>query len=333
MTFVESWPPLGQYFFWTSLKMLGIVGGILGVLPLIIWGERKVAAHIQFRPGPNRVGPFGLLQPLADVVKFFFKEDIIPAESHRFLYLLAPIISLIPAFVTFAIVPVGPQVILSDLNVGILLFLAMSSMSVYTIVLAGWASNNKYSLMGALRSSAQMISYELALGLAVVSVVLTAGTLSTVGIVAAQSRIWYAVVQPVAFLIFVVAMLAETNRAAFDLPEAEAELVAGYHTEYSSMKFALFFMAEYSNMLAISAICTTLFLGGWHGPFLPPVWGGIVWFTLKVGLLMFFFMWVRWTLPRLRYDQLMGLGWKVLLPVALANVMATALVLYLVRSR
>ena len=331
MTFVENWPPLGQYFFWTTLKMLGIVGGVLGVLPIVIWGERKVAAHIQFRPGPNRVGPFGLLQPLADVVKFFFKEDIIPAEAHRSLYLLAPIVALVPAFVTFAVVPVGPRVVIADLNIGILLFLAMSSMGVYTIVLAGWASNNKYSLMGGLRSSAQMISYELSLGLAVVSVVLTAGTLSTVEIVSAQSRLWYAVVQPVAFVIFVVAMLAETNRSPFDLPEAEAELVAGYHTEYSSMKFALFFMGEYASMMAISAICTTLFLGGWHGPFLPPAWGGIVWFTLKVGCLMFFFMWVRWTLPRLRYDQLMAFGWKVLLPLALLNVMATAVVLYFVR--
>jgi NADH-quinone oxidoreductase subunit H len=326
MTFVEAWPPTAQFFFWTGVKIAGVVGGVLGILPLLIWGERKVAGHIQFRPGPNRVGPFGLIQPLADVVKLFFKEDIVPSEAHRVLYLLAPLVSLVPAFVTFAVVPFAPGVVISDLNVGILVFLAMSSMSVYTIVLAGWASNNKYSLMGGLRSSAQMISYELSLGLAVVAVALAAGSLSTVRIVEAQGGLWYAVRQPFAFLIFVVAMLAETNRAPFDLPEAEAELVAGYHVEYSSMKFALFFMAEYANMMAISAICATLFLGGWHGPFLPQPLGGLVWFTLKVGLLLFFFLWVRWTFPRLRYDQLMGFGWKVLLPAALANVMLTALV-------
>ena len=330
-------PPLAQHWVWTSIEMLAIVGGMLGVLPIVIWGERKVAAHIQFRPGPNRVGPFGLIQPAADVLKLFFKEDITPSEAHKVLYLMAPLISFIPAFVTFAVVPVGPNVIVADLNVGILVFLAMSSLAVYSIVLAGWASNNKYSLMGGLRSSAQMISYELSMGLAVVAVVLTTGSLSTVKIVEAQQPLWFAVLQPVAFLVFVIAMLAETNRAPFDLPEAEAELVAGYHTEYSSMKFAIFFMGEYMNMMAISAIATTLFLGGWAGPviplpFLPPavvagLWG-ILWFTAKVTAIMFFFLWVRWTFPRLRYDQLMAFGWKFLLPVSLANVMVTALVRY-----
>jgi NADH-quinone oxidoreductase subunit H len=331
MNFVAGLPPLAQHWVWTSVEMLAIVGGMLGVLPIVIWAERKVAAHIQFRPGPNRVGPFGLIQPAADVLKLFFKEDIVPAESHRILYVMAPLISFIPAFVTFAVVPVGPNVIIADVNIGILVFLAMSSLSVYSIVLAGWASNNKYSLMGGLRSSAQMISYELAMGLAVVSVVLTAGSLSTVRIVDAQQPLWFAVLQPVAFLIFVIAMLAETNRAPFDLPEAEAELVAGYHVEYSSMKFAIFFMGEYMNMMAIAAIATTLFLGGWAGPalpLLPPALTGILWFTLKVAVIMFFFLWVRWTFPRLRYDQLMGFGWKVLLPLALANVMVTALVRY-----
>ncbi len=331
MNFLESLPPLAQHWIWTSIEMLAIVGGMLGVLPIVIWGERKVAAHIQFRPGPNRVGPFGLIQPAADVLKLFFKEDITPIEAHKVLYLMAPLISFIPAFVTFAVVPVGPNVIVADLNVGILVFLAMSSLAVYSIVLAGWASNNKFSLMGGLRSSAQMISYELAMGLAVVSIVLTTGSLSTVKIVDAQQGLWFAVLQPVAFLIFVIAMLAETNRAPFDLPEAEAELVAGYHTEYSSMKFAIFFMGEYMNMMAISAIATTLFLGGWAGPVLPlvpPVLMGIVWFTAKVTAIMFFFLWVRWTFPRLRYDQLMAFGWKFLLPLALANVMVTALVRY-----
>jgi NADH-quinone oxidoreductase subunit H len=207
----------------------------------------------------------------------------------------------------------------------------MSSLAVYTIVLAGWASNNKYSLMGGLRSSAQMISYELSLGLAVVAVVLATGSLSTNAIVEAQAHWWFAITQPIAFVIFVIAMLAETNRAPFDLPEAEAELVAGYHTEYSSMKFAIFFMGEYMNMMIISAVCTTLFLGGWHGPVVPflPAWiSGVTWFIAKVTVLMFFFLWVRWTFPRLRYDQLMGFGWKILLPIALLNVMLTAVARY-----
>jgi NADH-quinone oxidoreductase subunit H len=331
MNFLATLPPEGQWWFWTSVKMLGIIGFMLGTLPIVIWGERKVAAHIQFRPGPNRVGPFGLIQPAADVLKLFFKEDITPLEAHKVLYLMAPLISFIPAFVTIAILPVGPGLAIADINVGILVFLAMSSLAVYTIVLAGWASNNKYSLLGALRSSAQMISYELALGLSVVAVVLATGSLSTNAIVEAQSKWWFAITQPVAFVIFLIAMLAETNRAPFDLPEAEAELVAGYHTEYSSMKFAIFFMGEYMNMMIISAVCTTLFLGGWHGPVLPvlPAWvSGVTWFVVKVTALMFFFLWVRWTFPRLRYDQLMGFGWKVLLPLALVNVMATAVVRY-----
>jgi NADH-quinone oxidoreductase subunit H len=331
MTFLEALPPLAQHWIWTSITMLAIVGAMLGLLPIVIWAERKVAAHIQFRPGPNRVGPFGLVQPAADVLKLFFKEDIVPAEAHKVLYVMAPLISLIPAFVIFSVVPVGPNVIIADLNVGILIFLAMSSLAVYSIVLAGWASNNKFSLMGGLRSSAQMISYELAMGLAVVSVVLTTGSLSTVRIVEGQQGLWYAVLQPVAFLVFVIAMFAETNRTPFDLPEAEAELVAGYHTEYSSMKFAIFFMGEYMNMMAISAIATTLFLGGWGGPvlpFVPPLLMGIGWFVAKVAAVMFFFLWVRWTFPRLRYDMLMGFGWKFLLPLALANVMVTALVRY-----
>jgi NADH-quinone oxidoreductase subunit H len=331
MNVIESLPPLAQHWVWTSIEMLCIIGAMLGLLPIVIWAERKVAAHIQFRPGPNRVGPFGLVQPAADVLKLFFKEDIIPAEAHKVLYVMAPLISLIPAFVIFSVVPVGPNVIVADLNVGILVFLAMSSLAVYSIVLAGWASNNKFSLMGGLRSSAQMISYELAMGLAVVSVVLSTGSLSTVRIVEAQQGLWYAVLQPVAFLVFVIAMFAETNRTPFDLPEAEAELVAGYHTEYSSMKFAIFFMGEYMNMMAISAIATTLFLGGWGGPvvpLVPPVLMGIVWFVAKVAAVMFFFLWVRLTFPRLRYDKLMGFGWKFLLPLALANVMVTSLVRY-----
>jgi len=332
MNLIAGWPPEAQWALWTGVKMAGVIGFMLGVLPIVIWGERKVAAHIQFRPGPNRVGPFGLIQPAADVLKLFFKEDIIPAEAHRVLFLMAPLISFIPAFVTFSVIPLGPNVIIADLNIGILVFLAMSSLAVYTIVLAGWSSNSKYPLMGALRSSAQMISYELALGLTVVAVVLMTGSLSTMAIVDAQSKFWFCVTQPIAFLIFVIAMLAETNRAPFDLPEAEAELVAGYHTEYSSMKFAIFFMGEYMNMMTISAVCATLFLGGWRGlfpiPFLPGWLVGASWLIAKVTALMFFFLWVRWTFPRLRYDQLMAFGWKVLLPLALLNVVVTALARY-----
>jgi len=335
MNLIQGWPPVAQWALWTGLKMAGVIGFMLGTLPIVIWGERKVAAHIQFRPGPNRVGPFGLIQPAADVLKLFFKEDIMPAEAHKVLFLMAPLISFIPAFVTFTVVPLGPNVIIADLNIGILLFLAMSSLAVYTIVLAGWSSNSKYSLMGGLRSSAQMISYELALGLTVVAIVLSTGSLSTLAIVDAQAKVWFAVSQPIAFLIFIVAMLAETNRAPFDLPEAEAELVAGYHTEYSSMKFAIFFMGEYMNMMTISAVCATLFLGGWRGlfpiPFVPHWldWAvGAGWLIAKVSGLMFFFLWVRWTFPRLRYDQLMSFGWKVLLPIALLNVVATAFARY-----
>jgi NADH-quinone oxidoreductase subunit H len=328
-------PGLSPEMNWLVITLAKIViwmGAVLGILPVLIWGERKVAGHIQFRPGPNRVGPFGLLQPAADVLKLVFKEDVMPAGANRALFLLAPVLALVPAFVILTVVPAGPAFVVTDVNVGLLVFFAMSSLGVYAITLAGWAGNNKYGLLGALRSSAQMISYELAMGLSVLGVVLLVGSLSLVDIVNAQSGTilgfvpaWFVFYQPIGFVAFVLCMFAETNRAPFDLPEAEAELVAGYHVEYSAMKFAAFFMGEYANMVAISAICTTLFLGGWHGPWLPPAWGGFVWFLAKVTLLLIFFLFVRWTFPRLRYDQLMNLGWKVLLPVTLANVMFTAL--------
>lgn len=317
---------------WTVIKTLVLIGGVLGVLPIMIWGERKIAGHVQFRPGPNRVGPFGLLQPAADVLKLVFKEDVMPEGANRVVFFLAPVLALVPAFVVLTVIPVGPQFVVTDVNVGLLVFFAMSSLGVYAITLAGWAGNNKYGLMGGLRSSAQMISYELAMGLSVIGVILLTGSLSLVDIVKAQSGTmlgflpkWYIFYQPVGFIAFVIAMLAETNRAPFDLPEAEGELVAGYHVEYSSMKFAAFFMGEYANMIAISCVATVLFLGGWHGPWLPPVWGGIIWFVLKVSILQVFFLFVRWTLPRLRYDQLMNLGWKVLLPITLANALVTAI--------
>ncbi len=316
-----------QFVLWAMLKIVVILFGLLGVVSYLTFAERKIAGHIQARTGPNRVGPFGLLQPIADVLKLFFKEEFIPAGANKVVFHIAPMLAVIPALVTFSVIPIGPAFTVTDLNVGLLLFLAMSSIGVYSITLAGWSSNNKYALLGGLRSSAQMISYELAMGLSTVGVLLLAGSLSLVDIVHAQQRLWFVVQQPLAFLIFVITAFAETNRAPFDLPEAEAELVAGFHTEYSSMKWGLFFLGEYANMITISSIAVTLFLGGWNGPWLPD---GLkfLWYFAKLGALIFFFMWVRWTFPRLRYDQLMNLGWKVLLPLALLNVVVTGLGLW-----
>jgi NADH-quinone oxidoreductase subunit H len=308
----------------------------------MVYAERKVAARLQQRLGPCLVGPKGLLQPLADVIKLMFKEELRPRAADAFLFALAPIVSATCAFAAFAVVPFGADTTLfglldeplklqvADVNVAVLVVFAIASMSVYGIVLAGWSSNSKYSLLGGLRSSAQMISYELSYGLALGSVLLVGNSLSLADLVNAQAGSWlgvlprwFVVVQPVGFLIFLVAGIAETNRAPFDFPEAEQELVAGYHTEYSSMSFAMFFLAEYINMVTVSAVATDLFLGGWHGPFLPASLGWI-WFLVKVGALLFFYIWMRWTLPRYRYDQLMKLGWKVLLPLAVVNLLATA---------
>jgi NADH-quinone oxidoreductase subunit H len=320
--------PNVQLFVWAFIKIFVILNGMLGIVSYLIFVERKVAGHMQARVGPNRVGPFGLLQPAADVLKLFFKEEFIPAEANKVIFHIAPMLAVIPAIVVFAVIPFGPQdaFLITDVNVGLLVFLAMSSIGVYGVTLGGWASNNKYALLGGLRSAAQMISYELAMGLSTVGVLLIAGSLSLVDIVQAQSRVWFIVYQPLAFVIFMITALAETNRAPFDLPEAEAELVAGFHTEYSSMKFGLFFLGEFMNVIAISCIAVTLFLGGWTGP--GPAALGIVWFMLKLSALLFFFIWVRWTFPRLRYDQLMHLGWKVLLPVALLNVLVTGLLVW-----
>jgi NADH-quinone oxidoreductase subunit H len=308
----------------------------------MVWMERKVCAYIQDRPGPNRVGPEGLLQPFADVIKLLFKEDLRPAAADTFVFLIAPVISTATAFAAFSVVPFGTETTLfgllseplrlevTDVNVAVLVIFAITSMGIYGIVLAGWSSNSKYSLLGGLRSSAQMISYELSYGLALASVVMLAGSLSLREIVTNQAGYWFHVIpkwyvflQPLGFLIFMTAGVAETNRAPFDFPEAEQELVAGYHTEYSSMSFALFFLAEYINMVTVSAVATSLFLGGWFGPLLPE-WLGWVWFLLKVFLILFFYVWMRWTLPRYRYDQLMEFGWKWLLPVAVLNLIATA---------
>ena len=317
--------PNVQMVFWALVKILVILHAMLGVVSYMIYAERKIAGHMQARVGPNRVGPLGLFQPIADVAKLFFKEEFVPDGANKVIFHIAPMLAVIPALVTFSVIPFGPQDALrvTDINVGLLLFLAMSSLGVYAITLGGWSSNNKYALLGGLRSSAQMISYELAMGLSTIGVLLMAGSLSLVDIVRAQERAWFVLFQPVAFGIFMITALAETNRAPFDLPEAEAELVAGFHTEYSSMKFGLFFLGEFANVISISCIAVTLFLGGWNGPWLPESLQ-FVWFFIKLAAVLFFFIWVRWTFPRLRYDQLMNLGWKVLLPLSLANIVFTA---------
>ena len=309
-----------------------ILGGVLTAFADVTLLERRLLARFQLRVGPNRVGPLGLLQPLADGIKLIFKESFIPARADRFVYVVAPIISVVAALFVYAVIPIGPPVrvfgrevtlYVADVNVGILLVLAASSVGVYGIILGGWASDNKYSLLGGLRSSAQVISYELTLGLAVLAVVMMAGSLSLVDIVRAQSHAWFAVTQPVAFVLFLIAGLAETNRSPFDLPEAEQELIAGYQTEYGGFAFAMFYVGEYVGVITMGALSATLFLGGWHGPWHPSV----VWFLIKVFAVVFVFVWVRATLPRLRYDQLMGFGWKVLVPVGLANLAVTGLLL------
>ncbi|MBI4476453.1 MAG: NADH-quinone oxidoreductase subunit NuoH [Acidobacteria bacterium] len=308
----------------------------------MVYAERKVAAMIQQRLGPYLVGPRGLMQPFADVIKLMFKEQLRPLGADRFLFMLAPVLSAVTAFAAFAVVPFGAETTLfglleepmrlqvADINVGVLVIFAIASMGVYGIVLAGWSSNSKYSLLGALRSSSQMISYELSYGLALASVLLVGGSLSLTEIVDQQAGTWWGflprwlvVLQPLGFLIYMIAGIAETNRAPFDFPEAEQELVAGYHTEYSSMSFAMFFLAEYINMVTVSAVAVNLFLGGWHGPFLPEAFGWI-WFLIKVSVLLFVYIWIRWTLPRYRYDQLMAFGWKVLLPLSVLNLIVTA---------
>ncbi len=302
--------------------------------------ERKALARIQVRVGPNRAGPGGWLQPVADGLKLIFKEELIPAQADKIIFILAPVITVIPAFIILASVPWGEQVslfgrninlYLTNINVGVLYILSVASISVYGIVLAGWSSNNKYAMLGGLRSSAQMISYELALGLAFIGPIMLASSMSMLDIAEAQRKIWFVVYQPLGFLIFLVASLAEVNRAPFDMPEAEQELTAGYHTEYSGMKFALFFMAEYIKMIAVSTIAATLFLGGFQGPMVATLpWLGPIYLFAKVFVLLFLMIWVRATLPRFRYDRLMAFGWKLMLPVALFNVFATAVVMVLV---
>ena len=315
---------------------------LLNSAAVLVLMERKVAAFAQQRLGPYRVGPWGTMQPLADIIKLMMKEELRPRTADTFLFYLAPVLCATAAFAAFSVVPFGAdttffglldtpvKLMAADVNVGLLVIFAITSMGVYGIVLAGWASNSKYSLLGGLRSAAQMISYELSYGLSLAAVIMLAGSLSLREVVDGQAGYWlgviprwYVFLQPVGFLIFMTAGVAETNRAPFDFPEAEQELVAGYHTEYSSMTFALFFMAEYINMVTVSAVAVNLFLGGWHGPFLPE-WLGWIWFLVKVFVLLFFYIWMRWTLPRYRYDHLMEFGWKWLLPAATLNLLIMA---------
>jgi NADH-quinone oxidoreductase subunit H len=336
---------------WVIVIKVVLVFVLLVVLTLFnIWFERRVVARMQHRLGPNVHGPFGLLQSLADGIKLALKEDIVPTAAHKAVYILAPVISVVPAFIAWAVIPLGPVVDipftdtstplqLTDLPVGVLYILAVTSVGVYGIVLAGWASGSTYPLLGGLRSSAQMISYEVAMGLSLVAVFMYAGTMSMSGIVAAQAdNVWFALPLLPSFLIYLVSMVGETNRAPFDLPEAEGELVAGFATEYASLKYALFFLAEYVNMATVAALATTLFLGGWRAPWPISMWDGanegylpVVWFLGKVMLFIFVFIWLRGTLPRMRYDQFMKLGWKVLIPVSLVWTMGVAFV-RLIRS-
>ena len=330
-----------QLIWWMVLLKVGMVFVFLLLMTMfMIWAERRVIGRMQSRPGPNRAGPFGLLQPIADALKLPLKEDIIPRGADRLVFIAAPIISASIAFIGFSVIPWGPEVSifhhytplqLADLPVAVLLILAMSSIGVYGIVLAGWASGAPYSLLGSLRSAAQVISYEIAMGLAFVAVFLYAGSLSTTAIVNAQQHEWYAWLLPVSFVIYLFTMVGETNRLPFDLPEGEGELVNGYHTEYSSMKFAMFYLAEYINMTTVSGLATTLFLGGWRAPWPLSLWSGanagwwpVLWFVAKVFILLFCYIWLRGSLPRVRYDQLMAIGWKILIPVSIVWILLIA---------
>ena len=341
---------IGIYILVSVIKIVIALFVLLTAVAYTVWLERKVVGHMQNRWGPTRVGPFGLLQPMADGVKFLFKEDLTPPHVYRPLYIAAPMIAVTFALTSIAVIPIGNTVTIAglqiplqitDVNIGLLIVLGITSLGVYGVALAGWSSNSKYSLLGGLRASAQMVSYEIALGLSLVGVLIMAGSFSLRDIVNAQAGHFWGFIprwniftgQVVGFFIYLIAAYAETNRIPFDLPEAETELVAGYHTEYSAMKFAMFFMAEYANMTTVACLATLLFFGGWHGPiFGPAILQAILpvfWFVAKVFVFLFIYIWVRGTLPRFRYDQLMAFGWKVLLPLAIANLVITALVVAL----
>lgn len=306
------------------LIVAGVLGGLLVIAPGLIWLERRLLALWQDRYGPNRAGPFGVLVVLADTLKLFFKEDWIPPFADKMVFVIAPAIVVVTVLMSFVIVPFAPGIIVIDFNIGILFFLAMSSMGAYSIILGGWASNNKYSLLGAMRGAAQMISYEVFMGLSMMGVVLTVGSFSLVDIIEAQKEMWFVIPQFVGFVIFLIAGIAETHRLPFDIPEAESEIIAGFHSEYSGMKFGMFFVGEYLGIMLISCLVTCLFFGGWLGPdFLPP----IVWFIIKMFAFICFFILLRASLPRPRYDQLMEFGWKILFPLTLLNVLVTAAII------
>ena len=342
-----------------SLAQIAAVMGVVMLTVMVLTlAERKVLGWMQDRMGPMEVGPYGVLQPIADGLKLFFKEDIIPAGANKFMFTLAPLLALVPAMIGFAVIPFGPSLtielfgmqikpfVISDINIGILYILAFASIGAYGIILGGWSSNSKYSLLGGLRSAAQVISYELCVGLAIVGVILLSGSLSLVKITEAQAGgfwNWFVIAMPFpqifAFVVYVISAVAETNRVPFDLPEAESELVAGFFTEYSGMRFAFFFIAEYANMILVSCVAAALFLGGWNAPYPGTILGyigldslawieNVVWFAAKVYFFLFLFFWLRATLPRLRYDQLMRFGWKVMLPIALGNIVLTAIAAY-----
>jgi len=323
---------IGQYVSnpqWVDLFMALInIGGIFTLISLaavvLVYAERKVSAYMQMRIGPNRVGPWGMLQSVADMIKLLSKEDIMPTGADKWLWVLAPVLLFVPSAAVYAVFPFDQQAIFADLNIGIFYFIAVASQATLPFLMAGWASNNKYSLLGGMRTVAQTISYEVPMAFSILGVVMLAGSMRMSDIIAAQQDVWFICLQPVAFVVYVIAATAESNRAPFDLVESESELVAGPFTEYSGMRWALFFLAEYANLVAASVIATTLFLGGWSGPWFP----GWIWFLLKISMMIFIFMWFRWTFPRLRVDQLMSFGWKVLLPVALVNVLITGIGIY-----
>jgi NADH-quinone oxidoreductase subunit H len=313
--------------YWPIVMIVVVLGGVLTVAPALIWVERRLLALWQDRYGPNRVGPFGILQVAADAIKMFLKEDWIPPFADRVIFVLAPCIINATTLMAFAVIPLSPGWHIVDLNVGLLFFLAMSSMGVYSVTLAGWASNNKYALLGGLRASAQMLAYEVFMGLSLMGVVMMAGSFRITDIVEAQKNLWFCIPQALGMFLFFTAGIAETHRLPFDLPEAEAELVAGFHAEYSSMKFGMFFIGEYMGIILISALVVLLYLGGWHGPWLPP----LVWFLLKTSILLILFVWMRAAFARPRYDQLIAFGWKIMFPLALVNLLATGAVLLAVR--
>jgi NADH-quinone oxidoreductase subunit H len=315
-----------------EVSVLGMIVGLFGVITLVtvnalflIWMERKVSAHMQLRPGPMEVGWHGSIQTIADALKLLGKELITPKDVDRPVFLLAPIVVFLPVLLSFLVIPFSQTLIIRDMNVGVLLILAFASLTVLAVLMAGWASNNKYSVFGAIRSVAQNVAYEIPLLITLMSIIIMVGSFSLADIVNAQSKYWFIILQPVAFILYIACATAETNRAPFDLPEAESELVAGFHTEYTGMRFALFFLAEYTNMFIVSAIATVFFLGGWRGPFLP----GIAWFLIKVYAVIFLIMWFRWTFPRVRFDQLITFAWKILIPLAFANLLITAFILKL----